>query len=257
MSHDMNPNRLTDSAGVPWEGRELEENRFAGDDGSAPKEFLNAIAGFRTGVKSQADVVDAIRSSRLLVPLLAKLGESEIGTNGLKVDKSAELSIVTVKAPDDQEALVVFSSVAAMQRWNPSARPVPTDAIRVCLAAASQLSTRVVIDPGSETQFVIRRPAIARIAQSLDWQPAELNPVVQKVVAESVSGEQAVSEFELQSLDPEARLAGAELEVAIRLFHGSSPQEVRELLERVSKRWSESEEFAQAVDSVSIKLLPS
>lgn len=257
MSHDMNPNRLTDSAGVPWEGRELEENRFAGDDGSAPEEFLNAIAGFRTGVKSQADVVDAIRSSRLLVPLLAKLGESEIGDNGLKVDKSAELSIVTVKAPDDQEALVVFSSVAAMQRWNPTARPVPTDAIRVCLAAASQLSTRVVIDPGSETQFVIRRPAIARIAQSLDWQPAELNPVVQKVVADSVSGEQAVSEFELQSLDPEARLAGAELEVAIRLFHGSSPQEVRELLERVSKRWSESEEFAQAVDSVSIKLLPS
>lgn len=257
MSHDMNPNRLTDSAGVPWEGRELEENRFAGDDGSAPEEFLNAIAGFRTGVKSQADVIDAIRSSRLLVPLLAKLGESEIGDNGLKVDKSAELSIVTVKAPDDQEALVVFSSVAAMQRWNPTARPVPTDAIRVCLAAASQLSTRVVIDPGSETQFVIRRPAIARIAQSLDWQPAELNPVVQKVVADSVSGEQAVSEFELQSLDPEARLAGAELEVAIRLFHGSSPQEVRELLERVSKRWSESEEFAQAVDSVSIKLLPS
>jgi hypothetical protein len=257
VSHEINPNRFSDSAGVPWEGRELEENRFAGDYGSAPKEFLNAIAGFRTGVKSQADVVDSIRSSRLLVPLLAKLGESEIGANALKVDKSAELSIVTVKAPDDQEALVVFSSVAAMQRWNPSARPVPTDAIRVCLAAASQLSTRVVIDPGSETQFVIRRPAIARIAQSLDWQPAELNQVVQKVVAESISGEQAVSEFELQSLDPEARLAGAELEVAIRLFRGSSPQEVRELLERVSKRWSESEEFAQAVDSVSIKLLPS
>jgi hypothetical protein len=257
VSQEINPNRFSDSAGVPWEGRQLEENPFAGDDGSAPKEFLNAIAGFRTGIKGQADVVDIIRSSRLLVPLLAKLGESEIGANGLKVDKSAELSIVTVKAPDDQEALVAFSSVAAMQRWNPSARPVPTDAIRVCLAAASQLSTRVVIDPGSETQFVIRRPAIARIAQSLDWQPAELNPIVQKVVAESVSSEQAVSEFELRSADPEARLAGAELEVAIRLFLGSSPQEVRELLERVSKRWSESEEFAQSVDSVSIKLLPS
>jgi hypothetical protein len=257
VSHEMNPNRFSDSAGVPWEGRQLEENRFAGDDGSAPQEFLSAIAAFRAGVKGQAEVVDALRSSRLLIPLLAKLGDSEIGANGLKVDKSAELSIVTVKAPDDQEALVVFSSVAAMSRWNPTARPVPTDAIRVCLAAASQLSTRVVIDPGSETQFVIRRPAIARIAQSLDWQPAELNPIVRKVVEESVSGEQAVSEFELQSADPEARLAGAELEVAIRLFIGSSPLEVRELLERVSKRWTESEEFAQAVDSVSIKLLPS
>ena len=257
MSYEMNPNRLTDSAGVPWEGRELEENRFATDDGSAPKEFLAAIAGFRSGELGQAGVVDAIRGSRLLVPLIAHLGESEAGAHGLKVDKSAELSIVTVKSPDDQDALVVFSSVAAMKLWNPSARPIPTDAIRVCLAAASQLSTRVVIDPGSESEFVIRRPAIARIAQSLDWQPAELNPIVQKVVAESISLEQAVSEFELRSADPQARLAGAELEVAIRLFLGSSPQEVRELLERVSKHWAASEEFAMAVDSVSIKLLPS
>ena len=253
----MNPNRLSDSAGVPWEGRELEENRFAGDDGSAPKEFVTAISGFRSGDLGQADVVDALRVSRLLVPLLAQLGESEIGANGLEVDKSAELSIVTVKAPDDQEALVVFSSVAAMQRWNPSARPVPTDAIRVCLAAASQLSTRVVIDPGSETEFVIRRPAIARIAQSLDWQPAELNPEVTGVVGQSVASETQVVDFELRSADPEAKLAGAELEVALKLVNGVSPADVRELLERVSKYWAESEEFALAVDSVSIKLLAS
>jgi hypothetical protein len=253
----MNPNRLSDSAGVPWEGRELEENRFAGDDGSAPEEFVTAISGFRSGDLGQANVVDALRVSRLLVPLLAQLGESEIGANGLKVDKSAELSIVTVKAPDDQEALVVFSSVAAMQRWNPSARPVPTDAIRVCLAAASQLSTRVVIDPGSETEFVIRRPAIARIAQSLSWQPAELTPSVREVIERSVSSESQVVNFELRSADPEAKLASAELEVALKLVNGVSPADVRELLERVSKYWAESEEFALAVDSVSIKLLAS
>ena len=257
MSYEINPNRLSDSAGVPWEGRELEENRFAGDDGSAPEEFVTAISGFRSGDLGQANVVDALRVSRLLVPLLAQLGESEIGANGLKVDKSAELSIVTVKAPDDQDALVVFSSVAAMQRWNPSARPVPTDAIRVCLAAASQLSTRVVIDPGSETEFVIRRPAIARIAQSLAWQPAALNPAVRGVIDQSVANESQVVDFELRSADPEAKLAGAELEVALKLVNGVSPADVRELLERVSKYWAESEEFALAVDSVSIKLLAS
>ena len=257
MSHEINPNRFSDSAGVPWEGRELEENRFAGDDGSAPENFLEAISGFRAGEVGQAAVVDAIRVSRLLVPLLAQLGESETGANGLKVDKSAELSIVTVRSPDDQEALVVFSSVAAMQRWNPSARPVPTDAIRVCLAAASQLSTRVVVDPGSDTEFVIRRPAIARIAQSLDWQPAELNKEVRAVVGDSVANESQVIDFELSSADPEAKLAGAELQVALKLENGASPSDVRELLERVSRRWSESEAFASAVDSVSIKLLAS
>jgi hypothetical protein len=257
VSYEINPNRLSDSAGLPWEGRELEENRFAGDDGSAPEEFVTAISGFRSGDLGQANVVDALRVSRLLVPLLAQLGESEIGANGLKMDKSAELSIVTVKAPDDQDALVVFSSVAAMQRWNPSARPVPTDAIRVCLAAASQLSTRVVIDPGSETEFVIRRPAIARIAQSLAWQPAALNPAVRGVIDQSVANESQVVDFELRSADPEAKLAGAELEVALKLVNGVSPADVRELLERVSKYWAESEEFALAVDSVTIKLLAS
>jgi len=257
VSHEMNPNRLSDSAGVPWEGRELEENRFADDDGSAPEEFVRAISGFRSGDLGQASVVDALRGTRLLVPLLAQLGESEIGANGLKVDKSAELSIVTVKAPDDQDALVVFSSVTAMQRWNPTARPVPTDAIRVCLAAASQLSTRVVIDPGSDSEFVIRRPAIARIAQSLDWQPAELNPAVKAVVEESVASESQVVVFELRSADPEAKLAGAELEVALSLVNGASPADVKDLLERVSKYWAESEEFALNVDSVTIKLLAS
>jgi hypothetical protein len=257
MSYEMNPNRLTDSAGVAWEGRQLEENRFSTDDGSAPKKFLDVISGFRSRELGQADVVNVIRDTRLLVPLIAHLGESEVGAHGLEVDKSAELSIVTVKSPDDQDSLVVFSSVAAMQRWNPGARPVPTDALRVCLAAASQLSTRVVIDPGSETEFVIRRPAIARVAQSQDWQPAELNPAVKNVVAESIAGESQVIDFDLRSADPEAKLAGSELEVTLRLENGSSPNEVRELLERVSKHWAASEEFASAVDSVSIKLLAS
>jgi hypothetical protein len=257
MSYELNPNRLSDSAGVPWAGRQIDENQFAGDDGSAPEEFLNAMSGFRRGELGQAEVVDALRSSRLLVPLVAHLGESEIGSRGLQVDKSSELSIVTVKSPDDQDALVVFSSVAAMQLWNPNARPVPTDAIRVCLAAASQLSTRVVVDPGSDTEFVIRRPAIARIAQSLDWKPAELNQVVKKTVGESVAAEERIDNFELRSADPEAKLAGAELEVALWLKSGSNTNEVKELLERISLHWAKSEEFASAVDSVSIKLIAS
>lgn len=257
MTYEINPDRFSDSAGVPWEGRQLEDNRFAGDDGSAPKEFLTAISGFRSGELGQAKVVDVIRVSRLLIPLVAHLGESEIGPNGRLVDKNAELSIVTVKSPDDQDALVVFSSVEAMQRWNKYARPVPTDAIRVCLAAAAQLSTRVVIDPGSETEFVLRRPAIARIAQGLDWQPAELNQIVKKVVEGSVASEAQVIGFDLRSADPTARLAGAELEVALRLENGASPSEVRELLDRISRYWAASEDFASSVDSVSIKLIAS
>jgi hypothetical protein len=73
----------------------------------------------------------------------------------------------------------------------------------------------VVVDPGSDTEFVIRRPAIARIAQSLDWKPAELNQMVKKTVGESVAAEERIDNFELRSADPEAKLR---LSLQVRFF---------------------------------------
>lgn len=254
MSEHFNPNRFTDSAGTPWEGRSFEQNSFADDDGKAPAELVAVMADFRSGGAGIEQVVDQIRISRLLVPLIAQLGESEIGAHGKKVDKSADLSIVTVKSPDDQESLVAFSSVDAMSRWNPSARPVPTDAIRLCLAAASQMSTRVVLDPGSETEFVLRRPAIARIAQSIPWVSPDRNPEVLEVIEESIAGEKLALGFEAKTADPFSVLKGPELEIWITLEPGLEPLVVRDLIERISSFWSKSEEFATSVDSVSIKL---
>jgi hypothetical protein len=254
VNEHLNPNRFTDSAGKPWEGRSFEANSFSNDDGQAPPKLVQTIAFFRAGEVGAEAVVDQIRVSRLLVPLLANLGESEDGAHGLKVDKSADLSIVTVKSPDDQDSLVVFSSVQAMTAWNKSSRPVPTDAIRVCLAAASQMSTRVVLDPGSDTEFVLRRPVIAKIAQSLAWIPPERNPEVLATIKDSISQEPLVLGFEAATADPESRLVGAELKISLQLQPKAEPALVRELIERVSSFWSKSEVFATAVDSVSIKL---
>ena len=254
MNENINANRFADSAGRPWEGRSFGQNAFADDDGKAPAKLVEAIEKFRAGEVGAEVVVDQIRVSRLLVPLLANLGESEEGAHGHKVDKSAELSIVTVKSPDDQDSLVVFSSVECMNRWNRESRPVPTDAIRVSLAAASQMSTRIVLDPGSETEFVVRRPAIARIAQSLPWMPPEQNPEVLKVLKDSIAGEELVVGVDAETADPQSRLIGAELQVSLQLQPGAAPDQVRALIERVSSCWSKSEEFASSVDSVSIKL---
>ncbi len=254
MNEHINPNRFADSAGTPWEGRSFDQNAFADDDGKAPEKLMQVITAFRAGEVGAEAVVDQIRISRLLVPLLANLGESEIGAHGQRVDKSAELSIVTVKSPDDQDSLVVFSSVEAMSRWNKASRPVPTDAIRIALAAASQMSTRVVLDPGSDTEFVVRRPAIAKIAQSLPWLPPERNEEVLRVLRDSVAGEPLVLNIEASTADPQSRLLGSELQVMLQLEPKVEPALVRELIDRISSIWSESEEFALAVDSVAIKL---
>ncbi len=124
----INPDRFADSAGVPWEGRKLAANPFAGDDGSARPELIQAIQDFHQS-GDPAPVFNEFAKARILIPLVAHLGEAGEGAHGQVVDKSADLSIVTVECPDRQTALPVFSSVAAMAAWNRSARPVPCDAV--------------------------------------------------------------------------------------------------------------------------------
>lgn len=255
MNDFRNSNPLADSAGVPWQGRSFEPNEFANDDGSAPEMLLRALEEFRSNLCGPEKVIDALREARLLVPLVATIGEAELGAFDKTVDKSADLSIVTVRSPDEQDALVVFSSVAAMRVWNESARPVPTDAVRVALAAASQMATRIVLDPGSPTEFVIRRPAIAKIAQSLPWISPDRDSKVLEVIQSSVSNQPEVLGVELSSGDPTARLLGPELQIAIRIIQGLDSSAVKVLVEKVSQSWSTSDHFASAVDSVAIKLV--
>ena len=148
-----------DSAGFPWEGRRFHENAASGDDGSADPALLAALNAFAAlnahpsapdpaepsggaaavhGPAHQDAVIDAFRRARLLVPLLAHAGELGETPEGHLVDKTQELSIATVQAPDGRAVLPAFTSVQALSAWNPQARPVPAVGPRIALAAASE-----------------------------------------------------------------------------------------------------------------------
>ena len=251
----INKNPMSDSAGVPWAGRELSENTFAKDQGSADQALISAIEIFHKSL-NPAEVFDKFSKARLLIPILANLGESEIGAHGQKVDKSAELSIVNVETPDGQVALPVFSSVDAMKLWNPNARPVPNDAIRVALAAASEGSTRIVLDPGSVTEFAFRRAAIAALAQQLSWQAPYLNPEVIAAYKLGVKNEPEILGIEIGTADALSRLEGAEVKIQLEIKLGLSQSELQELLNRVTEMWSSSKVIAAAVDSMALSVKP-
>lgn len=258
-SHDhkhINKDRFSDSAGVPWEGRSFDSNPFADDDGSANPDLIAALAEFRSNPGDPRAVFEAFAKSRLLIPLLADLGESGEGAHGQTVDKSADLSIVTVQTPDGQTGLPVFSSVAAMAVWNKAARPVPADAIRVALAAASEGNTRIVLDPGSETEFVFRRPAIKAMATQQEWVPSFLNEAVGQAFAEPLDdSEPSVLAIYLESGDPRSRLDGAELQISLKLEPGLNQDEVEALVSRLAEVWSTSEVIAESVDSMQLRLI--
>ncbi|WP_353987662.1 SseB family protein [Ruicaihuangia caeni] len=243
-----------DSAGVPWEGREFQANPHANDDGRAPRELDAALRGFREGTAGADAVVDAVRSVRLLVPLVAELGEAGENEHGQLIDKSQELSIVTVAGPDGRNVMPVFSSVDAMQRWNAAARPIPVDGQRVALAAASEQTDLVIIDPGSEHEFVVRRPALWAIAQGAGWRPAYDDPDVIACFSASVADEPAVQRVEISSGDPDHRLQGPEVLVRLTLAPGLDQQALSAVLSRLQQRWATETVIAERVDSMTVKL---
>ncbi|MDR2998066.1 MAG: SseB family protein [Microbacterium sp.] len=243
-----------DSAGVPWAGRSFESNPHTADDGSADPALLDALLRFRAGSGSQVEVVDAFRTARVLVPLVAEKGHEGVGPTGLKVDKTQELSIVTVAAPDGRRVQPVFSSVQTMSRWDAAARPIPVEAVRVALSASSEETDLIVLDPASDTEFVFRRPAVWAIAQDQRWEPSFLSPEVFSALQASVAHELAVIDVRVSPGDPDARMRGPELIVTLELADGLDQQTLDAVLARLAQRWSADDRIAVLVDSLSVKL---
>ena len=252
---ESNGHSLADSAGQPWAGRHFEANPSSQDDGSAPEHLIEALRRFRSRELGEAEVVDAVRTSRLLVPLVAHLGEAGVNDHGHLVDKSQELAIVTVTGPDGRTVLPVFTSVQAMQVWNPKARPVPAEALRVAVAAASEQTDVVILDPTSPSEFAIRRPALWAITQNEGWTPSYLDEEVLAEFVAGAEGEPAVAAVQLEAGDPDARLAGPELVLRLELAPGLDAAALAALLERLQQRWSASEVIAARVDSMRVKLV--
>jgi len=244
-----------DSAGTPWAGRHFEPNTSSDDDGSAPERLIEALRRFASHELGEADVVDALRDVRLLVPLVAHLGEAGLNEHGVVIDKTQELSIITVAGPDGRNVLPVFTSVTAMSHWNPKARPIPASAMRVALAAASEQTELVVLDPTSETEFVLRRPALWAIAQSQPWTPCFLDEQVLDAFADAAADESAARSVALAPGDPASRLAGPELIVQLALADGLSRPELDAVVARMQQKWLASETIALRVDSMRVQLV--
>ncbi|WP_022887009.1 SseB family protein [Glaciibacter superstes] len=251
------PDGASDSAGQPWAGREFEASTHSDDDGSAPAALMEALRRYRLREVGEESVIDALRESRLLIPLVARLGEAGENEQGVTIDKSQELSIITVAGPDGRNVMPVFSSAAAMSAWNADARPVPADAVRVALAAAQENTDLVVLDPTAETEYVIRRPALWAIAQSQPWTPSYASRQVADAFAESIATELSVLSVALVAGDPEGRLAGPELVVRLELVDGLTKTELDATLARLATRWSTSDPIATGVDSLKVQLVAS
>ena len=251
-----------DSAGFPWEGRTFDhhDTAYKDDDGSIPPAFAAAVASLReAGARAAetpllAETLDALRDSRLLVPLVAEAGEVGMTPAGKLVDKTQELSIPTVAGPDGAGILPVFSSADSMRAWNPKARPVPASAQRVAVAALEDPAQRAVVDAGVDaTEIVLTAPMLRAIAAGQPWQPSYQVEDVTDAVRAAASGIRSAAALAIVPGDPQSRMHGAELMIVLVT---ADEQATRAELPALTAALAESEPVANLVSSVRISLMP-
>lgn len=263
-----------DSAGRPWAGRDLSGtdnplHNFDDDDGAADPLLTAALARLlaradQPGPLEKA-VLTALRSARVFIPIVAQVAEASDGHAGLKADKEADMALVTLTAPDGRKALPVFSSTLALERWHPEARPVAAYAARAALAAAAEDAELLVLDPGADLTFVVRRPALWALARQTEWTPSYEDQALASLVEGAAQGEERILSLALRpaggvlSRSADGSIAsgggaGPELRMDLQLQGGLSPEEVRDVVSSFRTRLLGIPEFVERVDSLDIKL---
>lgn len=225
---------------------------FAGDDGSADPELAHALVEHAAGRGPLSAVVARLAQVRVLIPILASLDKDDYTEAGLRIDKEASAGIVALKAPDGRTALPVFTSVATMATWRADARPSPADAVRAALSAVSEDWAMLVVDPGSETQALIPRPAVWAIAQQQPWIPTITDGQVHPEIATEIAAVVGpIEHIVAVSVEPGS---SAELAVALKIDAGLTRAGLNYVLEQVNTALSRSTLVAQRVDGLELRI---
>jgi hypothetical protein len=260
----------TDSAGQSWAGRSLSGDdarihNFEDDDGTADVGYVAALNALLAGSGDERAVVASLATARVFVPVVASLAEESVGAAGLHADKQADMALVTLNAPDGRKAMPVFTSVQALEAWHAEARPIAVYAARAALSAVSEDAQLLVVDPGSELAFVVRRPAVWALAQQRDWTPSYLDGELESALGSLAAAFPAVQSLETQvgagvaSRTASGNVvqgggAGPELRVVLYLEDGLDAAAVQALVAGLNEAWSGNELFVDRVDSLEVKL---
>ena len=135
--------------------RRIPDSGFRDDDGSADPALTAALASYAGGEVGLGEVLVALQHARVLVPVVAMLGEVETDERGLARDKTSDMAAVLVARPDGRRGLLAFSGQETMRRWDPGARPVPVAARLAAQAAVQENADALVVDLAGPASAVV------------------------------------------------------------------------------------------------------
>ncbi|MCT6781708.1 SseB family protein [Streptomyces sp. CS7] len=180
---------------------------FSDDDGSASPALTSALDAWSRDRSAVGPVLTALRDARLLVPVVAVLGEVEEDSQegrealqkggggrregGLRREKTSDMAVPTLKA-GDRRALPAFTSTASLALWDPEARPVAVPLHQALQAAAHEKADTVVLDLAGPVAFELSGQALLALAENRTSTDPLQDPAVIEAVRETVAADPAV-----------------------------------------------------------------
>lgn len=170
--------RGTEDGAARFEGADIPQPTFAEDTGDAAPLVARALADYALDPGALPEALVALQSSRLLVPVVAVLGESETGRGGLEQEKESDMATVLMQGADGRLALLAFTGMDALARWDPAARPVPVAAGDAASAAVAEGAAAMVVDiagpvpvtvEGDDLHGFARGWTLARLGDRTAW----------------------------------------------------------------------------------------
>jgi hypothetical protein len=157
---------------------------FSGDDGSADPRLTAALEAWSADRSAEPRVLDALRGARLLVPVVAVLGDTETDEEtGLRREKTSDMAVPTLKA-QGRTALPAFTSTDALARWDPAARPVAVPLHQALEAAAHEHADTLVLDLAGPVPYELTGTALRTLAAG--GAPGTGDPLADPAVRDAV-----------------------------------------------------------------------
>ncbi|MFI5631748.1 SseB family protein [Streptomyces sp. NPDC051664] len=171
--------------------KNIPDSGYSDDDGTADPALTAALAAWVEDRTAIGPVLEALKGARLLVPVVAVLGEVEEDETGLRREKTSDMAVPTLQA-GDRRALPAFTSTASLALWDPQARPVAVPLHQALQAAAHEKADTVVLDLAGPVAFELTGSALLALAEGRTSADPLDDPAVTSAVREAVAAEPAV-----------------------------------------------------------------